>query len=138
MTNFRTLALTTLASGLLALGSATAMAQTVNNGDNTTQGESGHGTGCSNAPSAANGGGVSGNVNCHGNTSNTMQNGSSDGTTGTDMNSGASGGVITTNPDNSTDGETGHGQGCSNGQTAGSGNGTMNGGTGTNCQNTTN
>src|SRR5689334_11944818 len=137
MTNFRTLALTALSSGLIAIGSTMAIAQTVNNGDNTSPGESGHGTGCSNAASAAGGGGTTGNVNCHGTISNTVPNTTYDnGTTGADMNNSSNGNVITTNPDNSTNGETGHGQGCSNGQTAGSGNGTMNGGTGTNCQNT--
>jgi len=140
MKNFRTLALTALSSGLIAIGSTMAVAQTVNNSDNTSPGESGHGTGCSNAPSSASGGGTTGNVNCHGTISNTVPNSNyNTGTSGTtDMNSNSSNGnVITTNPDNSTNGETGHGQGCSNGQTAGSGNGTMNGGTGTNCQNTT-
>ena len=130
MKNFRTLALTALSSGLIAIGSTMAVAQTVNNSDNTSPGESGHGTGCSNAPSSANGSGVGGNVNCHGTISNTVPN-------STYTNSSNSN-VITTNPDNSTNGETGHGMGCSNGQTAGSGNGTINGGTGTNCQNTTN
>jgi len=137
--NLRTFALMALSSGVIAIGSSMAVAQTVNNSDNTSPGESGHGTGCSNAPSAAGGGGTNGNVNCHGTISNTVPNSTTTGTgtTGTDMNNSSNGNVITTNPDNSTNGETGHGQGCSNGQTAGSGNGTMNGGTGTNCQNTT-
>jgi len=144
MTNFRTLALTALSGGLIAIGSSMAIAQSVNNPDNTTPGMSGHGTGCSNAQTAGSGLGTGGDTNCMGNVSKQMN---SDGTyskTGTDNNSSdtsntnSNGNVITTNPDNTTDGMTGHGQGCSNGQTAGSGNGTMNGGTGTNCQNTSN
>ncbi|MES1152685.1 MAG: hypothetical protein ABUL54_12355 [Dongia sp.] len=144
MTNYRILALTALSSGLLAIGSTMAVAQSVNNPDNTTPGMSGHGTGCSNGQTAGSGLGTGGDTNCMGNVSKQMNSDGTysktgDGTTGTDMNSSNSNGnVITTNPDNTTNGMSGHGQGCSNGQTAGSGNGTNNGGTGTNCQNTTN
>jgi hypothetical protein len=46
--NTRTFAISLLSSGLLALGSSVAIAQTVNNIDNTTPGMAGHGTGCSN------------------------------------------------------------------------------------------
>jgi hypothetical protein len=46
--NMRTLAVSVLSSGLIALGSSVAIAQSVNNIDNTSPGESGHGTGCSN------------------------------------------------------------------------------------------
>jgi hypothetical protein len=140
MKNIRTLALTALSSGIIAIGSTMAMAQTVNNSDNTSPGESGHGTGCSNGQTAGSGVGTGGDTNCMGNASKTMNSDGTynTGTTGTDMNSSTS----TTNPpvanpDNSSAGETGHGQGCSNGQTAASGQGTNNGGTGTNCQNTT-
>ena len=44
--NMRTFAVSMLSSGLIVLGSSIAIAQ--NNVDNTTVGESGHGTGCSN------------------------------------------------------------------------------------------
>jgi hypothetical protein len=44
--NTRTLIISVLSSGFLALGSAVAIAQ--NNNDNTSPGEAGHGTGCSN------------------------------------------------------------------------------------------
>jgi hypothetical protein len=44
----RSIAITALSSGLIAIGSSLAIAQTVNNIDNTSPGESGHGTGCSN------------------------------------------------------------------------------------------
>ncbi len=46
--NVRTFAISTLSGGLIALGSTMALAQQVNNIDNTSPGESGHGTGCSN------------------------------------------------------------------------------------------
>ncbi len=135
MKNFRTLALTAFSTGLIAIGSSMAIAQSANNSDNTSPGESGHGTGCSNGQTAGSGVGTGGDTNCMGDVSKTMNN---NGTKGTyDPNSTNNSNVITNNPDNSTSGETGHGQGCSNGQTAGSGQGTNNGGTGTNCQNTT-
>jgi hypothetical protein len=44
----RTLAISMLSGSLLALGSSVAIAQTVNNIDNTTPGAAGHGRGCSN------------------------------------------------------------------------------------------
>ena len=44
--NMRTLAVSILSSGIIAFGSTIAVAQ--NNADNTSAGESGHGTGCSN------------------------------------------------------------------------------------------
>ncbi|HVY99008.1 MAG TPA: hypothetical protein VHA35_05880 [Dongiaceae bacterium] len=139
MKNLRTLALTAVSSGLIAIGSSMAIAQTVNNYDNTSPGESGHGMGCSNAQTSAGGGGAAGDTNCMGNASKTINgDGTYNTTPGTVDPSTSNSNVITTNPDNSTSGETGHGLGCSNGQTAGSGNGTMNGGTGTNCQNTSN
>lgn len=46
--NMRTFALAMMSGGLLALGSSIAIADSVNNIDNTTPGASGHGTGCSN------------------------------------------------------------------------------------------
>jgi hypothetical protein len=46
--NARVFAVSMLSTGLIALGSSLAIAQSVNNIDNTTPGESGHGTGCSN------------------------------------------------------------------------------------------
>jgi hypothetical protein len=48
--NMRTFALSMMSGGLLALGSSIAFADSVNNVDNTTPGESGHGTNCSNHP----------------------------------------------------------------------------------------
>jgi len=47
-TNMRRFAISMLSGSLVALGSTLAMADGVNNNDNTSQGESGHGTGCSN------------------------------------------------------------------------------------------
>ena len=44
----RNIAITALSSGLIALGSSIALAQSMSNADNTSPGESGHGTGCSN------------------------------------------------------------------------------------------
>jgi hypothetical protein len=52
MTTFRNLALITLSGGLIAIGSSMAFAL---DSDNTSSGESGHGTGCSNAPISASG-----------------------------------------------------------------------------------
>jgi len=46
--NVRTFAVSFLSSGLIALGSSVALAQSINNIDNTSPGESGHGAGCSN------------------------------------------------------------------------------------------
>jgi hypothetical protein len=146
MKNFRTLALTALSGGLIAIGSTMAFAQTANNSDNTSPGESGHGTGCSNAQTAGSGIGTGGDTNCMGSASKTMN--STDGTTtngtmnnSTNTSNDINAGSVNSNavnPDNSSNNETGHGTGCSNAQTSGSGNGTMNGGTGTNCQNTSN
>ena len=45
--NMRTFAISILSGGLIALGSSMAFAES-NNIDNTSTGESGHGTGCSN------------------------------------------------------------------------------------------
>ena len=83
MKNIRTLALTALSSGIIAIGSTMAMAQTANNSDNTTPGESGHGTGCSNGQTAGSGVGTGGDTNCMGNVSKTM-NSNGTNTTGTD------------------------------------------------------
>ena len=60
MTKFRTLALTAISSGLIAIGSSMAIAQTTNNSDNTAPGESGHGMGCSNGQTAGSGVGNAG------------------------------------------------------------------------------
>jgi len=46
--NMRTFTLSVVSGGLLALGSSMAIADSVNNVDNTTPGMAGHGTGCSN------------------------------------------------------------------------------------------
>jgi hypothetical protein len=46
--NMRTFALSMMSGGLLALGSSLAFADSANNIDNTSPGEAGHGTNCSN------------------------------------------------------------------------------------------
>jgi hypothetical protein len=101
--NVRKFAVSILAGGLIALGSSVAMAQTVNNIDNTTSGESGHGSGCSNFI-----GGCASN-----------QESSASGTyqPTTEPAAGSSTGMTTgsnLNSDNTTPGESGHGTGCSN------------------------
>jgi hypothetical protein len=102
--NMRTYAVSILSSGLIALGSSVAIAQSVNGVDNTSPGESGHGTGCSNH--------IGG---CYG-----PQETSASGRYGTYVptnNSAPASNMGTTNPainpDNTTPGESGHGTGDS-------------------------
>jgi len=101
--NMRTFAVSMLSSGLIALGSTMAIAQSVNGIDNTTPGESGHGTGCSNH--------IGG---CY-----APQESSTFGTyqpTTTDSAPASTMGMTTNptiNPDNTTSGESGHGTGLS-------------------------
>jgi hypothetical protein len=150
MTNFRTLALTALSGGLIAIGSSMALAQSVNNPDNTSPGESGHGTGCSNAHTMGSGvgaGSSNSTTNCYdsgnrsinsSNMNSKTQGGSSDMNTNEPSSNTLPTNSAAPNPDNTTNGESGHGTGCSNANTSASGNGAYNGGTETNCQNTTN
>ena len=100
--NARTFAVSVLSSGLIALGSSIAFAQ--NNIDNTTAGESGHGTNCSNhtggcyAPQESSTSGSFGSYQAAPESapaSNTMAP------------------SPTVNPDNTTTGESGHGTGVS-------------------------
>jgi len=104
--NMRTFAVSMLSSGLIALGSTMAIAQSVNGIDNTTPGESGHGTGCSNhiggcyAPQESSTSGAFGSYQP------TTDSAPASGT-GMSTNS-------TLNPDNTTSGESGHGTGASN------------------------
>jgi hypothetical protein len=98
--NVRKFAVSMLSGGLIALGSSIAIAQTVNNIDNTTPGESGHGTNCSNH--------VGG---CYA----SQMSSASQPTTDTDAVPASSMSTTTNptlNPDNTTPGESGHGTGA--------------------------
>ena len=98
--NMRTFAVSILSSGLLALGSSVAFADSVNNIDNTTAGESGHGAGCSNFIGGCN----------------APKESSTSGTYAPATGAGATTNA-NVNSDNTTPGESGHGTGCSNGST---------------------
>src|ERR1700742_2774837 len=106
MTNFRTLALTALSGGLIAIGSSMALAQSANNSDNTSPGISGHGTGCSNAPTSDSGAGTGGDTNCMDNASKQINNTNTNtyNSNGTMDNSSTqpAGGTSANNPDNTT------------------------------------
>jgi len=98
--NARTLAVSILSSGLIALGSSIAIAENI---DNTSPGESGHGTGCSNHVGGCYAPQESSTFGSYQQTSEPagMSTGSST-STGTMI-----------NPDNTTPGESGHGTGAS-------------------------
>lgn len=100
--NVRTFAISLLSGGLLALGSSVAIAQTVNNIDNTSPGETGHGTGCSNHV----GGCYSAQESSAAGTFGSYQP-TSESTTTTGMTANPA-----LNPDNTTPGESGHGTGA--------------------------
>ncbi len=102
--NMRTLTFSILTSGLLALGSGVAFAQSVNGIDNTTPGEAGHGTGCSNFVGGCHASEVS---SAHG----AYQPASDTGSTMNMSTSTSTNAGTTLNPDNTTAGESGHGTG---------------------------
>jgi len=100
--NMRTLAISIASSGLLALASTVAFAQ--NNNDNTSPGEAGHGTGCSNHVGGC---GISQESSASGSF------GSYQPTTDSAPASSMGTTAPTLNPDNTTSGESGHGTGLS-------------------------
>jgi hypothetical protein len=104
--SMRTFAVSILSSGLIALASSVAMAQSVNNVDNTSPGESGHGTNCSNHVGGCyttQESSVSGAFGTYQPTTNAAPASSTMGTTT----------APAVNPDNTTPGESGHGTGDS-------------------------
>ena len=100
--NMRTVAISMLSGGLLALGSSMAFAES-NNIDNTSTGESGHGTGCSNHIGGCYSPQESSTFGSY--QPSTEATGASM-STGTTMSTSP-----TVNPDNTTTGESGHGTG---------------------------